>query len=77
MSGSAAGDRAPPLRIDVEPWPAGGWAVWLEGHEVPVSRHDTQEEAQFRARAYRRALAQGRQLAFSPGNRPPPHPGGA
>lgn len=43
-------------RIRVEPWPAGGWAVWLEGHAVPVSRHDTEEEARRRAEAYRRGL---------------------
>lgn len=44
----------------------GGWAVWLEDQVSPLSRHDTEEEAQFRARAYRRALAQGRELALGP-----------
>lgn len=42
--------------ILVEPWPAGGWVVRLEGHPVPVSRHDTEEEAQSRAASYRRGL---------------------
>ena len=40
--------------------------VWLEGHAAPVSRHDTQAEAEFRAAAYRRALRRGHELAFSP-----------
>ncbi len=51
-------------RISIEPWPAGGWAVRLEGHPVPVSRHDTEDEAHFRAAAYRRALDRGQELAL-------------
>jgi hypothetical protein len=30
----------------VEPSPAGGYVVRLAGHDVPVSRHDTEEEAE-------------------------------
>ena len=48
-------DREP--EVHVEPWPAGGWVVRLPGHPVPVSRHDTEEEATQRAAAYRRGLA--------------------
>lgn len=64
MSDSTSKAREPPPQIIVEPWPAGGWVVWLKGGAMPLSRHDTEEEAQFRARAYRRALSQGRELAF-------------
>jgi hypothetical protein len=49
-------DFEPPLRVYVEPWPSGGWAVRIEAHPVPVSRHDTEEEAESRAAAYRRGL---------------------
>ncbi|HSO98050.1 MAG TPA: DUF2188 domain-containing protein [Solirubrobacteraceae bacterium] len=38
-------------KVVVEPWPAGGWVVRLEGHPAPVSRHDTVEEAKSRAAA--------------------------
>jgi GNAT superfamily N-acetyltransferase len=41
------------MRFRVEPSPAGGWHVKLEGHDAPVSRHDTEEEALARAAAYR------------------------
>ena len=54
-------------RIYVEPWPAGGWVVRLEGHPAPVSRHDTQEEAEFRAAAYRSVVERGHRLAFDAG----------
>ena len=46
-------------KVVVEPWPAGGWVVRLEGHPAPVSRHDTVEEAKSRAAAYRRGLERG------------------
>ena len=49
----------PVPNVVVEPWPAGGWAVRLEGHPVPVSRHDTEEDAHSRAAAYRRGLERG------------------
>lgn len=42
--------------ILVEPWPSGGWAVRIAGHPVPISRHDTEEEALARAGAYRQGL---------------------
>jgi hypothetical protein len=48
-------DAAP--EVYVEQWPSGGWVVRLAGHPVPVSRHDTEEEALDRAGAYRRGLA--------------------
>jgi hypothetical protein len=46
--------------IRVEAWPGGGWVVRIAGHPVPVSRHDTEEEAQDRAAAYERGLARDR-----------------
>jgi GNAT superfamily N-acetyltransferase len=42
------------MEFCVEPSPAGGWYVKLAGHDAPVSRHDTEDEALARARAYRR-----------------------
>jgi hypothetical protein len=49
--------RADGPEVRVEPWPAGGWVVRLDGHPVPISRHDTEDEADARAEAYRRGLA--------------------
>ncbi len=40
----------------VEPWPGGGWAVKLVGHPTPISRHDTEDEAQAKATSYQRGL---------------------
>jgi hypothetical protein len=54
-------------RIYIEPWPAGGWVVRLEDHPRPVSRHDTEAEAEFRAAAYRSVLERGHRLAFDVG----------
>jgi hypothetical protein len=54
-----AGAEAHP-RVYVEQWPSGGWAVKLTGHPVPVSRHDTEEEALERARAYEAGLERER-----------------
>lgn len=34
------------MDLRVEPSPAGGYVVRMTGHDVPVSRHDTEEEAQ-------------------------------
>lgn len=45
-----------------EPWPSGGWAVRLEGNPMPISRHDTEEEAELRAAAFRRALELGHEI---------------
>jgi hypothetical protein len=51
-------DRGP--RVCVEPWPSGGWAVRLAGHEVPISRHDSEDEAHAKADAYSRGLRAAR-----------------
>ena len=56
-------------RVYVEPWPAGGWVVRLADDPRPVSRHDTQEEAEFRAAAYQRAIARGDRLALGSSTR--------
>ena len=45
------------MRLWVEPWPSGGYAVRLEGASTPLSRHDTEEEAAERAAAYERGLS--------------------
>ena len=55
-------------RIYMEPWPAGAFVVRLEGHPVPVSRHDTQDEAEFRAAADHSVLERGYRLAFDFGD---------
>jgi hypothetical protein len=54
--------------VYVEPWPGGGSTVRIAGHPVPVSRHDTEEEALDRAAAYRRGLEreQAERLAPAP-----------
>jgi Uncharacterized protein conserved in bacteria (DUF2188) len=56
-------------RIIVEAWPSGGWAVRIDGHPVPVSRHDTEDEALDRAAAYRQGFAneQLRRVRDGPG----------
>jgi hypothetical protein len=45
------------VRCFVEPSPAGGYFVRLRGEPVPVSHHDTEEEAEAAAAAYERGLA--------------------
>src|SRR3954447_4916735 len=45
------------VRCYVEPSPAGGYFVRLRGEAVPLSRHDTEEEAEAAAAAYDRRLA--------------------
>ena len=45
------------MQVYVEPSPAGGYFVRLRGEGAPVSRHDTEEEAQAAAAAYHRGLA--------------------
>ena len=47
----------------VEAWPDGGWAVKLDGHRVPVSRHDTEDEADTKADAYKRGIERARRQA--------------
>lgn len=46
----------PGPRVYVEAWPSGGWAVRLAGHAVPISRHDSEDEAHAKADAYSRGL---------------------
>jgi RimJ/RimL family protein N-acetyltransferase len=45
------------VRCYVEPSPAGGFFVRLRGEPAPLSRHDTEEEAEAAAAAYDRGLA--------------------
>jgi hypothetical protein len=45
------------VRCFVEPSPAGGYFVRLRGEAAPLSRHDTEEEAEAAAAAYERGLA--------------------
>jgi GNAT superfamily N-acetyltransferase len=42
------------MRFSVEPSPSGGYFVRLEGVEAPVSRHDTEDEAEAARAMYRR-----------------------
>jgi RimJ/RimL family protein N-acetyltransferase len=44
------------VRLYVEPSPAGGYFVRLRGEATPLSRHDTEEEAEDAAAAYGRGL---------------------
>ncbi len=46
------------MRFTVEPSPAGGYHVRMEGSSAPLSRHDTREEAEARLAAYRRGVNQ-------------------
>jgi RimJ/RimL family protein N-acetyltransferase len=46
------------VRCYVEPSPAGGYHVRLRGTDAPVSRHDTEEEAEEAAAAYQHGLEQ-------------------
>lgn len=45
------------MRLTVEPSPAGGFHVRIEGSAAPLSHHDTLEEAEARLAAYRRGAA--------------------
>ncbi len=45
------------MRCYVEPSPAGGYFVRLRGEAAPLSRHDTEEEAEAAAAAYDHGLA--------------------
>jgi GNAT superfamily N-acetyltransferase len=45
------------VRCYVEPSPSGGYFVRLRGEAAPLSRHDTEEEAEAAAAAYDRGLA--------------------
>jgi GNAT superfamily N-acetyltransferase len=44
------------VRCYVEPSPAGGYFVRMRGEAAPLSRHDTEEEAEAAAAAYQRGL---------------------
>jgi GNAT superfamily N-acetyltransferase len=45
------------MRLWVEPWPAGGYVVRADGSAAPLSRHDTEEEAEQHLTAYARGLS--------------------
>jgi GNAT superfamily N-acetyltransferase len=45
------------MRFSVEPSPSGAWYVKLAGHDAPISRHDSEEEAIERRDAYARGAA--------------------
>src|SRR4051812_19469152 len=49
--------QSPRVRTYVEPSPSGGYFVRLSGEPAPLSRHDTEEEAEAAAAAYARGLA--------------------
>ena len=46
------------MRFTVDPSPAGGYLVRMEGSPAPLSRHDTLEEAEARIAAYERGATQ-------------------
>ena len=45
------------MRLWVEPSPAGGYVVRAEGSPAPLSRHDTEEEAEHSLTTYVRGLS--------------------
>jgi GNAT superfamily N-acetyltransferase len=49
------------MRFSVEPSPAGGYFVRVAGSDAPVSRHDTEDEAEAALAAYRRGVEGGRE----------------
>ena len=53
------------LEFYIEANPAGGYRVMLRGHAVPVSRHDTEEEAVARMTAYERGAVTAAVLAVA------------
>ncbi|HEX6026361.1 MAG TPA: GNAT family N-acetyltransferase [Solirubrobacter sp.] len=59
------------MRCYVEPSPSGGYFVRLRGETAPLSRHDTEEEAEAAAAAYERGLARddtGEHVVLSDGS---------
>jgi hypothetical protein len=54
---SDAEKNRPSMAFFVEASPTGGYRVMLGGHPVPISRHDTEEEAVERMQAYWRGVA--------------------
>jgi len=49
------------MRFTVEPSPSGGYFVRVAGVDAPVSRHDTEEDAEAAAASYRRGVEGGRE----------------
>jgi RimJ/RimL family protein N-acetyltransferase len=49
------------MRLWVEAWPSGGYAVRTDESPTPLSRHDTEEEAAERLAAYERGLSRARE----------------
>jgi GNAT superfamily N-acetyltransferase len=56
------------VRYYVEPSPAGGYFVRLRGEAAPLSRHDTEEEAEAAAAAYERGQDTGEHVTLSDGS---------
>jgi L-amino acid N-acyltransferase YncA len=56
------------VRCYVEPSPAGGYFVRLRGAAAPLSRHDTEEEAEAAALAYERGQDTGEYVTLSDGS---------
>ena len=52
--------HVPGMRFTVEPSPSGGFHVRLLGSDAPLSRHDTEEEAEARRQAYERGAGEPR-----------------
>src|SRR4051812_18569980 len=50
--------HVPGMRFTVEPSPAGGFHVRMVGTAAPLSRHDTEEDAQIRRQAYERGAGE-------------------
>ena len=48
------------MRFNVEPSPSGGYFVRLAGVDAPVSRHDTEDEAEAAAASYERGVRDNR-----------------
>ena len=56
------------MRCYVEPSPAGGYFVRVRGEAAPLSRHDTEEEAEAAAAAYERGLHTGEFVQLDDGS---------
>jgi GNAT superfamily N-acetyltransferase len=66
--GNHVGMSSPPFAV--EPSPRGGYVVRMSGLDAPVSRHDTEEEALSRARAYARGIERaGEEVTLRDGSR--------
>jgi hypothetical protein len=57
------------MRFFVELSPSGGYFVRAEGANAPVSRHDTEEEAEAAAAAYARGVEAERIARVTAGER--------